>query len=88
MPKKIPSRMCVVCRNMFEKPDLIRVVKSADGVSIDLTGKKAGRGAYVCPVSACLEKARKSKVLERTLVASIEPAVYEQLAKELDARVQ
>ena len=48
MPKKIPSRMCVVCRNMFEKPDLIRVVKGADGVSIDLTGKKAGRGAYVC----------------------------------------
>ena len=88
MPKKIPSRMCVVCRNMFEKPDLIRVVKGADGVSIDLTGKKAGRGAYVCPDSACLEKARKSKVLERTLEASIEPAVYEQLAKELDARVQ
>lgn len=42
MPKKIPSRMCVVCRNMFEKPDLIRVVKGADGVSIDLTGKKSG----------------------------------------------
>lgn len=60
MPKKIPSRMCVVCRNMFEKPDLIRVVKGADGVSIDLTGKKAGRGAYVCKNPECFEKCVKN----------------------------
>lgn len=60
MPKKIPSRMCVVCRNMFEKPDLIRVVKGADGVSIDLTGKKAGRGAYVCKIPNALKNASRN----------------------------
>lgn len=89
MPKKIPMRMCVGCREMKPKKELIRVVRQPSGqVMLDRTGKAAGRGAYVCPDSACLEKARKSKVLERTLEASIEPAVYEQLAKELDARVQ
>ena len=87
--KKIPMRMCVGCREMKPKKELIRVVRQPSGqVMLDRTGKAAGRGAYVCPDSACLEKARKSKVLERTLEASIEPAVYEQLANELDARVQ
>ena len=87
--KKIPMRMCVGCREMKPKKELILVVRQPSGqVMLDRTGKAAGRGAYVCPDSACLEKARKSKVLERTLEASIEPAVYEQLAKELDARVQ
>ena len=87
--KKIPMCMCVGCREMKPKKELIRVVRQPSGqVMLDRTGKAAGRGAYVCPDSACLEKARKSKVLERTLEASIEPAVYEQLAKELDARVQ
>ena len=87
--KKIPMRMCVGCREMKPKKELLRVVRQPSGqVMLDRTGKAAGRGAYVCPDSACLEKARKSKVLERTLEASIEPAVYEQLAKELDARVQ
>lgn len=81
--------MCVGCREMKPKKELIRVVRQPSGqVMLDRTGKAAGRGAYVCPDSACLEKARKSRVLERTLEASIEPAVYEQLAKELDARVQ
>ena len=83
MPKKIPSRMCVVCRNMFEKPDLIRVVKGADGVSIDLTGKKAGRGAYVCESAECLKKAQKSRALERALEARIDDAVFEQLAAQI-----
>ena len=87
--KKVPMRMCTGCREMKPKKELIRVVRQPSGqVMLDRTGKAAGRGAYVCPDSACLEKARKSKVLERTLEASIEPAVYEQLAKELDARVQ
>ena len=87
--KKIPMRMCVGCREMKPKKELIRVVRQPSGqVMLDRTGKAAGRGANVCPDSACREKARKSKVLERTLEASIEPAVYEQLAKELDARVQ
>ena len=81
--------MCVGCREMKPKKELIRVVRQPSGqVMLDRTGKAAGRGAYVCPDSACLEKARKSKVLERTLEAAIEPEVYDQLAKELDARVQ
>lgn len=87
--KKIPMRMCVGCREMKPKKELIRVVRQPSGqVMLDRTGKAAGRGAYVCPDSACLEKARKSRVLERTLEAAIEPEVYDQLAKELDARVQ
>ena len=87
--KKIPMRMCVGCRDMKPKKELIRVVRQPSGqVMLDRTGKAAGRGAYVCPDSACLEKARKSKVLERTLEAAIEAEVYDQLAKELDARVQ
>ena len=87
--KKIPMRMCVGCREMKPKKELIRVVRQPSGqVMLDRTGKAAGRGAYVCPDSACLQRARKSKVLERTLEAAIEPEVYEQLAKELDARVQ
>ena len=85
--KKIPMRMCVGCREMKPKKELIRVVRPPEGsVMLDRTGKAAGRGAYVCPSSACLEKARKAKTLERRLEAQIEPAVYEQLAKELDAR--
>ena len=78
MPKKIPSRMCVVCRNMFEKPDLIRVVKGADGVSIDLTGKKAGRGAYVCKNPECFEKC----VFDRVFQEKLSDEVYESLKEE------
>ena len=66
--KKIPMRMCVGCREMKPKKELIRVVRPPEGsVMLDRTGKAAGRGAYVCPSSACLEKARKAKTLERTL---------------------
>ena len=86
-PKKIPMRMCVGCREMKPKRELIRVVRPPEGsVMLDRTGKAAGRGAYVCPSSACREKARKALTLELTLEAQLEPAVYEQLAKELDAR--
>ena len=77
-------RMCVGCREMKPKKELIRVVRPPEGsVMLDRTGKASGRGAYVCPSSQCLGKA---KTLERALEASIEPAVYDQLAKELDAR--
>ena len=87
MQKKIPMRQCVGCREMKAKKELVRVVRSPEGeISLDFRGKAPGRGAYVCPSSQCLEKARKAKTLERALEASIEPAVYDQLAKELDAR--
>lgn len=89
MPKKIPMRMCVGCRKMHEKRELIRIVKSAEGmVSIDMRGKAPGRGAYICRKSDCLERAMKSRALERALEHRIEPDVYERLREELAANEQ
>ena len=65
MPKKIPMRQCLGCREMKAKKDLIRVVRSPEGaLSLDFRGKLPGRGAYVCPDPACLTKVRKAKGLE------------------------
>lgn len=87
--KKIPMRMCVGCREMHEKRELIRIVKSAEGmVSIDMRGKAPGRGAYICKKSDCLERAMKSRALERALEHRIEPDVYERLREELAANEQ
>ena len=84
MPKKIPMRQCVGCREMKEKKALIRVVKSPEGeVSLDFKGKKPGRGAYLCPDPACLAKARKTRRLERALECEIPDEVYERIEKEL-----
>ena len=89
MPKKIPMRMCVGCRGMHEKRELIRIVKSAEGmVSIDMRGKAPGRGAYICKKNDCLERAMKSRALERALEHRIEPDVYERLREELAANEQ
>ena len=89
MPKKIPMRMCVGCRVMHEKLELIRIVKSAEGmVSIDMRGKAPGRGAYICKKNDCLERAMKSRALERALEHRIEPDVYERLREELAANEQ
>lgn len=86
MQKKIPMRQCVGCREMKEKRELIRVVKSPDGdVSLDFKGKAPGRGAYVCHSSECLKKAIKSKALERAFSAEIPDTVYEQLTKQMEA---
>lgn len=80
MPKKIPMRQCVGCREMKEKRQLIRVARSPEGeVSLDFKGKKPGRGAYLCPDPACLARARKSKALERAFSAALPPEVYEAL---------
>ena len=85
MPKKIPLRQCVGCREMKPKPELIRVVKSPEGeVSLDFRGKKPGRGAYVCPQAECLKKARKSRALERAFSAPLPPEVW----KELEAQMR
>lgn len=79
-PKKIPMRMCVACRTMRPKKELLRIVRSAEGaVSIDPTGRAAGRGAYICRDIACLERAVKTKALERALEQKVEPALYEKL---------
>ncbi len=83
--RKIPMRTCTGCRQEKNKKDLIRVVRSKEGdVSVDMTGKKNGRGAYICPNQECLEKAIKNKGLEKTLnISGIDEEVYRQLRKEL-----
>ncbi len=86
MPKKIPLRQCVGCREMKPKKELIRVVRSPEGdVSLDFKGKKPGRGAYVCPQESCLAKAKKSKALERAFGAAMPAEVYDALSKEMEA---
>ena len=83
--KKIPLRMCTGCMEMKPKKELIRVVKSPDGeVSVDLTGKKSGRGAYVCKNSECLEKAFKAKRLSRNLDVVIDEEIYNRLSNEIE----
>ncbi len=81
--KKIPMRQCVGCGEMKAKKELIRVLKTEDGVLLDATGKKNGRGAYICANPECLKKARKSKGLERSLKVAIPDAVYDNLEKEM-----
>ncbi len=86
MPKKIPIRQCVGCREQKEKRDLIRVVKSPDGeISLDFKGKKPGRGAYLCPSPDCLKRARKAKALERAFEMPLPPEVYSALEKQMEA---
>ena len=83
-PRKIPQRQCLGCREMKNKKDLIRVVRSPEGeISLDFKGKKPGRGAYVCPQEDCLKRARKSRALERAFSAQIPPEVYEQLEEQM-----
>lgn len=84
-PKKIPMRMCVGCREMKPKRELIRVVRGPEGdVSLDATGKKPGRGAYVCRNAACLARAIKQKQLERQL----EVQLGEEVAAALSATME
>lgn len=94
--KKVPLRKCTGCGEMKEKRELIRVVKapekkdengnviSGGEISLDLTGRKPGRGAYVCKNTDCFEKARKARRFERSLSCKIPEDVYEQMSKELE----
>ena len=85
MPKSIPPRQCVGCREKKPKPELIRVVRAPDGaISLDARGKAAGRGAYLCPKAVCLKKAQKNRALERAFDVPIPAEIYEQLAAELE----
>ncbi len=78
MAKKIPMRMCIGCGEMKPKKELIRAVKSPEGeISLDFTGKKSGRGAYLCQNTACLEQARKGHKLEKSFSCKVAPEVYE-----------
>lgn len=82
--KKIPMRMCTGCGEMKPKKELVRVVRSAEGViSLDTVGKKPGRGAYLCRNAECLKKAIKQKRLERAFSCAIPPEIYERMEEEL-----
>ena len=82
--KKIPERRCSGCQKPFPKKDLLRVVRSPEGeVSLDFTGKKSGRGAYVCRNVSCFSKARKAKRFEHSLGVAIPDEVYDLLESEL-----
>lgn len=83
--RKIPQRMCVGCREMKNKKELIRIVRTPDGqIEIDSTGKKSGRGAYVCPNLDCLQQAIKGKRLQKALEQDIPPEVLEALQKKIE----
>lgn len=89
MAKKIPMRQCVGCKEMKSKREMMRVLKTAEGpIVIDTTGRKNGRGAYLCMTKECLMKARKNKGLERSFKMSIPDEVYEKLEKEFEEDVQ
>ncbi len=80
--KKIPMRKCIGCNEMKEKKAMMRVLKCEEGILLDTTGKKNGRGAYLCKSEECLKQAIKTKGLERSLKVQIPAEVYEALKKE------
>ena len=83
--KKIPERKCLGCGESKPKNTLVRVLRAPDGtVSLDLTGKKSGRGAYICNDKECFEKARKKRSLERALKCTIPPELYDSLLKQIE----
>ena len=85
MQKKIPQRQCMGCRERREKRAMIRVVRTPEGeVTLDFSGKKNGRGAYLCPNPDCLKKAIRSKSLDRSLEVTIPQEVYDRLEKEME----
>ena len=85
MAKKIPMRQCVGCGEMKSKKEMMRVLKTAeDSIVLDMTGRKNGRGAYLCQDRECLAKARKNRGLERSFKMSIPKEVYENLEKEFE----
>ena len=82
--QKTPLRMCLGCNEMKPKKELVRVVKSKEGeISLDLTGKKSGRGAYICRNVACFEAARIARRFEKSFSCKIEDSVYESLEAQL-----
>lgn len=85
MNKKIPMRQCVGCQEMKSKKELLRIIKTAENeIFLDTTGKKNGRGAYLCPNQECLTLAVKTKGLERSLKTTIPKEVIENLTKEME----
>ena len=87
--KKIPMRKCTGCNEMKPKKELVRIVRSPEGeISMDLTGKKSGRGAYICNNADCLQKARKSHRIDKAFEIAIPDEVYEQMLTEISKNEQ
>ncbi len=83
--KKLPQRTCIGCNMQKDKKELIRIVKNKEGqIFIDKTGKAQGRGAYICENSECLEKAIKSRKLEKSFAMKIDDSIYDDLRKEIN----
>ena len=83
--RKIPLRKCIGCSEMKDKRELVRIVRNKEGeISVDFTGKKPGRGAYICKDTECLKKAQKAKRLSKAFSAPIDPEIYDTLRKELE----
>lgn len=81
--KKPPVRMCIACRGAYEKKQMLRIVKDKDGnISLDFTGKKAGRGAYICDKPECIEKCVKNKILGRVFEQEISSEVYNAIKRQ------
>lgn len=82
--KKIPARLCLGCQEQKSKKELVRIVRSPEGgFSVDMTGKKSGRGAYICNSKECFEKAVKEHRFERSFKGAIDRAVYDELREQL-----
>lgn len=85
MQKKIPMRQCIGCREMKPKKELVRVVRSPEGaLSLDFRGKAPGRGAYLCPNTECLKRARKGRALEHAFDCAVTPEIYDALERAME----
>jgi predicted RNA-binding protein YlxR (DUF448 family) len=85
MAKKIPLRQCIGCGEMKGKKEMLRVLRTQEeGIILDSTGRKNGRGAYICPNPECMRKARKSKALDRAFKMAVSDNVYDSLTKEIE----
>lgn len=86
MNKKIPMRQCVGCNEMKSKKEMFRIIKTAENeILLDTTGKKNGRGAYICSSSECLQKAAKNRGLERSLKTAVPKEILDVLIKEMES---
>ena len=82
--KKVPERQCLGCGEKRQKNTLLRVLRTPEGeIVLDFTGKKSGRGAYICRDVACLKKARKSRRIDRALEVSVSDEIYDKMEQEL-----
>lgn len=83
--KKIPLRQCIGCGEMKNKKEMVRILKTAEGeIVLDATGKKNGRGAYICPSMDCFRKAKKSRGLDRSFKMAVRAEIYDRLEKEME----